>query len=160
MSKRPAEEKKECRLCDNKPFKSSEDFDFHLTMIHYRDKLLDLLGDPPYSCKRCGFHPTADDPNEEMILHLGCKERFAIKYYVEECQNLTPSAEKKTKREISATFAKIELFLLWRCLEFFYDNFLISLCCSYLLIFKVKITELLSSKFNILKNFLANVDDF
>ena len=83
--------KLKCRLCDNKGFKNSEDFDFHLTMIHYRDRLLDVLGDPPYSCKHCGFTPTADDPNEEMILHYGCKERFAIKYYVEECQNLTNS---------------------------------------------------------------------
>ena len=59
--------------------------------VVYRDRLLDVLGDPPYSCKHCGFTPTADDPNEEMILHYGCKERFAIKYYVEECQNLTNS---------------------------------------------------------------------
>ena len=86
--------KLKCRLCDNKVcFKNSEDFDFHLTMIHYRDKLLDVLGDPPYSCRHCGFSPTADDPNEEMILHYGCKERFSIKYYVEECQNLTRSSE-------------------------------------------------------------------
>ena len=83
--------KLKCRLCDNKGFKNSEDFDFHLTMIHYRDRLLDVLGNPPYSCKHCGFTPTADDPNEEMILHYGCKERFAIKYYVEECQNLANS---------------------------------------------------------------------
>ena len=79
--------KLKCKLCNNRvSFKNAEDFDFHLTMIHYRDQLSDLLGDPPYFCKRCGFEPTADDPNEEMILHFGCRERLAIKYYLEECQ--------------------------------------------------------------------------
>ena len=62
-------------------------------MIHYREKLSDVLGNPPYACKKCGFTPTADDPNEEMILHYGCKERFAIKYYVEECQTLAKTSE-------------------------------------------------------------------
>lgn len=95
-STQPNEDSKfKCKLCSNKPFKTSEDFDFHLTMIHYRDKLLDCLGDPPYSCRTCHFVPTADDPNEEMVLHLGCKERYSIKFYVEECQKLPPSSSDR-----------------------------------------------------------------
>ena len=84
-----------CRLCNNRSFKTAEDFDVHLTMIHYRDLLSDRLGMPPYSCDLCGFAPTADDPNEEMILHFGCKERLAMKFYNEECARLPPPQKVK-----------------------------------------------------------------
>ena len=53
--------KHKCRLCKNQVvFKNMEDFEFHLSVIHYRDKLLDQLGQPPYSCHLCGFIPTGE----------------------------------------------------------------------------------------------------
>ena len=87
-----------CRLCNNRSFKTEDDFDLHLTMIHYRDQLSDRLGMPPYSCGLCNFMPTADDPNEEMILHYGCKERLALKFYDEECRRLPSSPSKVAKK--------------------------------------------------------------
>ena len=90
-----------CRLCNNRSFKTEDDFDLHLTMIHYRDQLSDRLGMPPYSCGLCSFRPTADDPNEEMILHYGCKERLALKFYEEECKRL-PSPSKVAKKSTEA----------------------------------------------------------
>ncbi len=99
-----SDEKLKCRLCDSRRgFKNAEDFDFHLTMIHYRDKLIDLIGDPPYMCAFCRFQPTAEDPTEEMILHMGCRERAAIKFYVKDCnledQNKKPRKEPTFPRD-------------------------------------------------------------
>ena len=88
-----------CRLCNNRSFKTTEDFDLHLTMIHFRDQLSDRLGRFPYSCELCGFTPTADDPNEEMIIHYGCKERLAMKFYQDECSRLAPPQKVKKPSE-------------------------------------------------------------
>lgn len=88
-----------CRLCNNRSFKTEDDFDLHLTLIHYRDQLSERLGMPPYSCGLCNFMPTAsDDPNEEMILHYGCKERLALKFYDEEVRKLPVSPSKVAKK--------------------------------------------------------------
>ena len=97
-----------CRLCKNQVIcKNIEDFDFHLTMIHYRDKLLDQLGDPPYTCVNCGYVPTAEDPNEEMILHYGCGEKFATKFYTEDCQKMPAPAKVRPNDEQNENATKI-----------------------------------------------------
>ena len=82
--------KHRCRLCKNQAFKTTEDFDIHLSMIHFRDRLLDILGHPPYTCRYCGYQPSSDDPNEDMIVHYGTQEKMALKFYSEECKKLPP----------------------------------------------------------------------
>jgi uncharacterized C2H2 Zn-finger protein len=93
-----------CRLCNNKTsFKTSEEFDFHLSVIHYKDKLLDQLDLPPYKCRLCGFLPTAEDSSEEMVVHYGCKEKLAMKYYEEECRQLPTAVLNRSNSKSSRT---------------------------------------------------------
>ena len=82
-----------CRLCKMKLFKTKEEFDYHLTVIHFREKIMAEIDLPPYKCKMCGFVPSTDDPVDELCMHYGCEENFGMKYYEEECQKM--SAVKK-----------------------------------------------------------------
>jgi hypothetical protein len=81
-----------CRLCNNDTFfKSETDFDIHLTVIHFREKLMRKIQEP-FRCHSCGYVPlpsmTTEDQSDDLLMHYGCKEHLSQMYYNEEVAKL------------------------------------------------------------------------
>ena len=55
-----------CRLCNNDTsFKKETDFDIHLTVIHFRERLMKQIQEP-FRCFRCGYVPMPPMTPEEQ----------------------------------------------------------------------------------------------
>jgi hypothetical protein len=81
-----------CRLCNNDTsFKDEEAFDVHLTVIHFKDRLMKKI-QPPFRCLECGHAPKAsmspENQCEDLLMHYGCAEKFAARFYHEEVAKL------------------------------------------------------------------------
>lgn len=101
-----------CRLCNNDAsFKTEYDFNLHLSLIHFRDKLMQMI-QPPYQCSMCNYKPHAsirmedDKCEEDMLIHYGCNEKLSGKFYNQECAELPPVIHQ-TNKEIMTIVCKL-----------------------------------------------------
>ena len=95
-----------CRLCSSdKQYKNDRDLATHLTIIHYRERILNRIK-PPYECLNCGFKPpvnmSEDQTIEELLMHYGCDEKVATKYYQKDCSEL-PLRNKSGHNTVSTS---------------------------------------------------------
>ena len=80
-----------CRLCNNDiSYKTESEFDVHLTVIHFRDRLLRKIQEP-FRCLGCGYVPAPSSHEkqiEELMLHYGVEEKFSARFYQDEVSRL------------------------------------------------------------------------
>lgn len=89
-----------CRLCNNDiSYKTESEFDVHLTVIHFRDRLTRKIQEP-FRCLGCGYVPGPSSHAqqvEELLLHYGVEEKFAARFYQEEVSRLPQLASPAQK---------------------------------------------------------------
>jgi len=92
-----------CRLCNNDiSYKTEAEFDVHLTVIHFRERLTRKIQEP-FRCLGCGYIPAPSSHAqqvEELLLHYGVEEKFAARFYQEEVSKL-PQLTAPAQRESS-----------------------------------------------------------
>ena len=100
-----------CRLCNNDTFfKNETDFDIHLTVIHFREKLLKKIQEP-FRCLSCGYIPLQsiplEDQSEDLLMHYGCKEHLSQLYYREEVSRLPQLKSEEKEPEAITIVCKL-----------------------------------------------------
>ena len=100
-----------CRLCNNDTFfKTETDFDIHLTVIHFREKLMKKI-QVPFRCLSCGYVPletmTLEDQSDDLLMHYGCKEHFSQMYYKEKVSRLPQLAVHDKEPEAISILCKL-----------------------------------------------------
>ncbi|XP_071750134.1 uncharacterized protein [Lepeophtheirus salmonis] len=85
-----------CRLCSScAPFRSEHDLLVHLTVIHYRTKLMKRVIQP-YKCLKCEYSPAVPDDAEDLLMHYGCDEKLSFQFYDQDLKDLSIESEERS----------------------------------------------------------------
>ncbi|QQP35282.1 Uncharacterized protein FKW44_023455, partial [Caligus rogercresseyi] len=100
----------QCRLCSTcAPFRSEYDLLVHLTVIHFRSKLMKRVT-RPYKCLKCNYTPPAtDDAAEELLMHYGCDEKLSFQFYEQELKSLEQEESPDSAGDKEDSSARISL---------------------------------------------------